>query len=76
MSELPRALARWFRELKSDVRREVAVSGVARALNGYGRLLDVGRKNVRRQSCQRSAYELLDLVFQSGIYGVVSEPRV
>ena len=63
-------------ELHRDVCREVAVRCVARALDVHRRARDVSGKNVRRQGGQRGAYELLDLVFQSGIYGVVSEPRV
>ena len=54
-----------FASCMRDVRREVAVRRIPRALDIDRRSHDVGRKNVRRQSRQRGAYELLDLVFQS-----------
>ena len=61
LRELARIAARGLGQLQRDVGREVAVRGVARALD-VDRRTDVGRQDIGRQRRERSLHEFLDLI--------------
>ena len=63
LRQLPRVAARRFRQLQRDVRGEIAVRGVARALDVDDGADDVGGQDVGRQGGERGLDELFDAIF-------------
>ena len=63
LRQLPRVAARRFRQLQRDVRGEIAVRGVARALDVDDGADDVGGQDVGRQGGERGLDELFDPIF-------------
>ena len=60
LRQLPRVAARRLRQLQRNVRGEVAVRGVARALDVDDGADDVGGQDVGRQGGERGLDELFD----------------
>ena len=63
LRQLPRIAARRLRQLQRNVRREIAVRGIARALDVDDGADDVGGQDVGRQSGERGLDELFDPIF-------------
>ena len=71
LRQLPRVAARRFCQLQRNVGREIAVRGVARALDVDDGSDDVGGQDVGRQGGERGLDELFDPIFHDASLSVV-----